>query len=333
MKIQKVLGALTLGLLVSSAMVTAVDAAPPRKAKLHVPKPKLAKGQAYSPHTVVAMLAKKKYRVLELYRKGQAYAVVATDQNGNKVQMTIDGASGSIVGLAVIQPAPHTGKPAKGQRPPPPPHTYGAIVPKVAFSHWTAYHAADWNKPSGATIPVQWTYAPYREALPYTYYVPLHSGQDYVPVIPPGYVGYDVYDPYGHELANAWDAADNAEYNAALAAERADYEAARADAAEADNAALRDDLDAINSEPPDNYDPDTTTDDDLAPPDDGDDNGAADNGDNDDNGAGDNGDHDDNGAGDNDDHDDSGAGDNGDDNHDGDDNGDSGDSGGDDDHD
>ena len=318
MNVQRGLCALALGLFVSSAFITAGIAAP--KARLTLPKPKLAAGQAYSPHTVVVMLAKKKYRVLELYRKGQAYAAVAMNANGDKVQMTVDGASGQIVGLAVILPAPHKGKPGK---PKPTQRAFGAIIPKAAFSHWPPYRAADWRKPAAATMPIKPSYAPYREALPYTYYVPLRAGQDYVPIVPPGYAGYDLYDPYGQALNNAWDAADNAEYNAALEAERANYEAARADATGAENAALRDELDAINNEPPPNYDPaaDSADDDSIAPetgedlseiPDDNADNSGAD-------------DHDDNadnsGADDHDNNDDnSGADNNSDDSHDNDDN-------------
>lgn len=228
-----------------------------------LPKPRVGKNRSYSPNAIVAALTKKKFKVQQLFRKGSAYSVVAIGPSGNKVQLTVDGASGTILGLAVMQWAPKVARPPHKAAPPRSfagdTRPFGAVVPAPAYRKWTSYRPDEWVRPGPAVIPIVTTYAPYQEALPYNYYVTLPD-RGFVPVVPPNYEPYAVVDPMTGVALDALDQRDAAENAAALAEARANYEAARADLAEADanalageNAALRDELDALQT-PPENFD-------------------------------------------------------------------------------
>src|SRR3569832_135190 len=130
----RTLVSLTLGLLLSTAAIDGAAAG----SRLVIPHPTVPSGQAYSPHAVVAKLAQSRFKVMELCRKGQAYAIVAIGPTGNKVQMTVDGASGAIVGMAILRRAhsaarPNAHRPPAGHAPPPahtpPPATHTASNP------------------------------------------------------------------------------------------------------------------------------------------------------------------------------------------------------------
>ena len=91
----------------SAAMALAVlTASPAIAAKLRLPPARAPEAQIFAPTAIAADLQKRGYRIESMKRQGTAYSIKAVGPHKNKVQLMVDGRSGEIVGLAVLEPAP-----------------------------------------------------------------------------------------------------------------------------------------------------------------------------------------------------------------------------------
>ncbi|MEO7654728.1 MAG: PepSY domain-containing protein [Sphingomicrobium sp.] len=191
---------------------TALEAAP-AQARLRLPPPSAPANQIYSPASIARDLEKRGYRIEKMKRKGTTYSIKAIGPNRNKVQMTVDGRSGDIVGLAVLEAA--TGLAAaiavivrsgKGSRYVDDSHPFGIIIPDTYQSRWTTITTNVWTTYSGDYVTESWSGAGYRFAVPYDTIRPGHNGFSVTtfdarelsdPV-------YDVYDYDGTQISTEY---------------------------------------------------------------------------------------------------------------------------------
>lgn len=184
---------------------TAGEAASP--AKLRLPPPKAPANQIYSPGAIARDLEKRGYTIEKMKRKGTTYSITAIGPNKNKVQMTVDGRSGDVVGLAVLQAAAGLAgaiaaivKSGKGGRYVDDWHPFGIIVPDTYQTRWTSI--TTWNSYTTDYVTESWSGAGYRFAVPYESIRPGYNGMSVTtfeatelnePI-------YDVYDFNGAEI-------------------------------------------------------------------------------------------------------------------------------------
>ena len=171
---------------VTAALGLALIATSPVLAsRLRLPPARTPAGSIYSPAAIAGELAKRGYRIESMKRKGTAYSVTATGPHGNRVQMLVDGRSGEIVGLTVLQAAASllgaiaaamtsgkSGRYYDDTRP------FGVIVPDRYQVNWTNITINDWSGKRGAARYVS---APlsgrgYRYAVPYRTVRPAAGG-------------------------------------------------------------------------------------------------------------------------------------------------------------
>ena len=190
---------------------TALQAASP--AKLRLPPPSAPKDQIYSPAAIAKDLEKRGYRIDSMKRKGTTYSIKATGPHRNKVQMTVDGRSGDIVGLAVLEAAAGLAaaiaaivKSGKGSRYIDDSHPFGIIIPDTYQSRWTTITNNVWTTYTTNYVTEVWNGAGYRFAVPYYTVRPGHNGISVTtfeaaalrePV-------YDVYDYDGVEIGTEY---------------------------------------------------------------------------------------------------------------------------------
>ncbi len=197
---------------VTAALGLALIATSPVLAsRLRLPPARTPAGSIYSPAAIAGELAKRGYRIETMKRKGTAYSVTATGPHGNRVQMLVDGRSGDIVGLTVLQAAANflgviaaamtsgkSGRYYDDTRP------FGVIVPDRYQVNWTVITVNDWTGKRGAPRYVS---APlsgrgYRYAVPYRTVRPAAGGGTRSTYGPKQMSRplYDVYDSSGTQL-------------------------------------------------------------------------------------------------------------------------------------
>ena len=120
-------------------------------AKFRLPPPKAPKNQILSPGAIAKSLKQRGYAIEKMKRNGTTYSVTATSKARNKVQMTVDGRSGDIVGLAVLQAAPNLVsvvaaivKSGKGTRYIDDSHPFGIIIPDIYQTRWVSFTPSIW---------------------------------------------------------------------------------------------------------------------------------------------------------------------------------------------
>lgn len=192
---------------VSAAMTLAMFAASPLlSAKLRLPPPRAPAQKIYSPLAVAGDLQKRGYTIETIKRQGTAYSIKAVGPHRNKVQLMVDGRSGEIVGLAVLDAAAdmvaaiaQAMRSGKNARYVDDLHPFGIIVPDVYQVGW---------------IPIaSWTAGPlyidaaasgrgYRYAVPYSSVRPGRGGRSRSRIAPSRMQRplYDVYEANGAEL-------------------------------------------------------------------------------------------------------------------------------------
>ena len=164
--------------LISAAMAlaaaTSTGALAAGPAKLRLPPPKAPKDQVYSPGAIAQDLQKRGYRIDSMRRLGTTYSITAVGPSKSRVQMTVDGRSGEIIGLAVLQSAPNLFdaiaalvKSGKGTRYVDDWHPFGIIIPDTYQTRWTVYPATSWTTYSTPYVPEVWSGKGYRFAVPY----------------------------------------------------------------------------------------------------------------------------------------------------------------------
>lgn len=179
--------------------------------RLRLPPASAPAGSIYSPAAIAGELAKRGYRIEKMKRKGTAYSVTATGPHGNRVQMLVDGRSGDIVGLSVIQAAANfigavaaamkSGKNARyydDTRP------FGVVVPDRYQVNWTSITNNNFAAKRGSPRYVS---APnsgrgYRYAVPYRTVRPAVGGGTRSTYSPKQMSRplYDVYESSGSRL-------------------------------------------------------------------------------------------------------------------------------------
>lgn len=194
----------------SAAMALAMFAASPLvAAKLRLPPARAPDQQIYAPTAIAADLQKRGYRIESMKRQGTAYSIKAVGPHQNKVQLMVDGRSGEIVGLAVLQAAPDLitlvaqaiigGKNARyvDDR-----YPFGIIVPDLYQKDWIAI--TSWTVSPGAPVYMK---APktgrgYRYAVPYRTIRPGRGGRSRstIPASRMQTPQYAVYESGGAEL-------------------------------------------------------------------------------------------------------------------------------------
>src|SRR4051812_34275565 len=97
--------ALRLSAAIALVVFGSSSAAAAGSAKLRLPPSTTPKNKIYSAQAVAGELEKRGYRIESMKRHGDTYSVRATGPRNNKVQLTVDGRSGDVVGLAVLQAA------------------------------------------------------------------------------------------------------------------------------------------------------------------------------------------------------------------------------------
>ncbi len=169
------------GALACLLATTPLQAASP--ARLRLPPPSAPKDQIYSPAAIAKDLEKRGYRIDSMKRKGTTYSIKATGPHRNKVQMTVDGRSGDVVGLAVLEAAAGLAaaiaaivKSGKGSRYIDDSHPFGIIIPDTYQSRWTPITTNAWNSYTTTYITEPWSGAGYRFAVPYDTVRPGHNG-------------------------------------------------------------------------------------------------------------------------------------------------------------
>jgi hypothetical protein len=195
---------------ITAAMALAIVATSPViAAKLRLPPPRAPAQKIYSPVAIAGELQKRGYRIESMKRQGTAYSIRAVGPHKNKVQLMVDGRSGEIVGLAVIDPvadlvsliakAMTSGKNSRyiDDR-----YPFGIIVPEVYQTNWVVIPT--WTVTAGAPryIDAQWSGRGYRYAVPYATIRPGRGGRSRSTLAPARLQRplYDVYDANGAEL-------------------------------------------------------------------------------------------------------------------------------------
>ncbi len=182
-------------------------------AKLRLPPPKAPKNQILAPGAVAKDLKARGYGIEKMKRLGTTYSVTATGPHRNKVQLTIDGRSGDIIGLAVLQAAPNLAtaiaaivKSAKGSRYIDDSHPFGVIVPTTYQTRWVDIAPSVWSVFTAAFIPELWSWEGYRFAVPYQTIRPGYGGYSYTTfaVADMGSPVYDVYDYNGSSVSTSY---------------------------------------------------------------------------------------------------------------------------------
>ena len=204
---------LSAAILIAGTASMAASAASP--ANLRLPPPKAPKDNIYSPGAIDKSLTRLGYRIEKMKRKGTTYSVRAVGKSGNRVQLTVDGRSGAIVGLAVLQAAPGQGprvaaimKSRRGSRYVDDSHPFGIIIPDTYQLRWTVIPNNVWTVYTTDYISENWTYvgAGYRFAVPYYSVRPGHNDYSVTTfeVTELGEPIYDVYDYEGTEISTAY---------------------------------------------------------------------------------------------------------------------------------
>ena len=199
----------------SAAAVTLALAttSPVAAAKLQLPPPTAPKDRIYSAGAIAKSLEKRGYRIEKMKRKGTTYSVTATSAKGNRVQLTVDGRSGDIVGLAVLNPAPNLVdaiaaivKAGTGRRYVDDWHPFGIIVPDIYQTRWTVITTDVWTDYSVEYIDESWSGAGYRFAVPYNTVRPGHGGYSITTLETSELSSpvYDVYDSSGVEITTEY---------------------------------------------------------------------------------------------------------------------------------
>lgn len=202
--------------LISAAMalaaVTSTNALAAAPAKLRLPPPKAPKDQIYSPGRIATDLEKRGYRIESMKRLGTTYSVTAIGPSKSKVQMTIDGRSGEVIGLAVLQAAPNLAsaiaaiiRGGTGVRYVDDWHPFGIIIPDTYQTRWTTYPVGSW-KTTTAYVPEAWSGKGYRFAVPYRSVRPGARGKSRskFPASKMRQPAYDVYDSNGTEISTSY---------------------------------------------------------------------------------------------------------------------------------
>jgi hypothetical protein len=197
-------------LYLSAAMALAfASASPAAAAKLRLPPPRAPEQSIYSPAAIAIELEKRGYRIESMKRQGTAYSIRAVGPHKNRVQLTVDGRSGEIVGLAVLEPAPNLlsviAKAILGgtnARYVDDLHPFGIIIPDVYQSGWITI--TTWTAAPGSPRYVRAGASGrgYRYAVPYNTVRPGRGGRSRS-TIPPSRMQkpvYDVYEANGTEL-------------------------------------------------------------------------------------------------------------------------------------
>jgi len=220
----------------SAAMALAILATSPLSAaKLRLPAPTAPKDRIYSPGAIAQDLEKRGYRIDKMRRKGTTYSITATGPKGNKVQLTVDGRSGDIVGLAVLQAAANLAaaiaaivKSGKGTRYVDDWHPFGIIVPDIYQTRWTVITTDVWTNYSVEYVTESWSGAGYRFAVPYSTIRPGHDGYSIttLEVSELSEPVFDVYDYNGTEITTEYseesvEMSEASEFETTYAAENA----------------------------------------------------------------------------------------------------------------
>jgi hypothetical protein len=210
-------------LLISAGVIAAsacAEAAPLISFSLNLPAPRVAVNQAIAPYAIAGRLSQQGFRVQDMHRRGPAYAVTAIGRHGNRVLLMVDGYSGVIIGMSVLQAVvpviPETAPNAvfvDDTRP------FGAVVPEVIYDHWDP---EQWAQPGPAAIAIKPTYAPYQYAVPYKFVHSSPSTHKSYALAPPKYRGMQLRNSSGQQIRAAQTRADAADSEAAYQAERAD---------------------------------------------------------------------------------------------------------------
>ncbi|MES2147670.1 MAG: PepSY domain-containing protein, partial [Pseudomonadota bacterium] len=182
-------------------------------AKFRLPPPKAPKNQILSPGAVAKSLKQRGYAIEKMKRNGTTYSVTATSKSRNKVQMTVDGRSGDIVGLAVLQAAPNLlsviaaiVKSGKGTRYIDDSHPFGIIIPDIYQTRWVSFTPSIWDVFTTEYVPAVWSGGGYRFAVPYNSIRPGYGGYSYSTFATTdlGSPIYDVYDYNGTEISTSY---------------------------------------------------------------------------------------------------------------------------------
>jgi len=198
------------GLSYSSPSAAAAQGSP---AKLRLPPPKAPKDQIYSPGVIAQDLQKRGYRIESMRRLGTTYSITATGPSKNKVQMTVDGRSGEIIGLAVLQAAPNLFdaiaalvRAGTGARYVDDWHPFGIIVPDTYQTRWTVYPVTSWTTTTTAYVPEAWSGKGYRFAVPYRTVRPGARGKSKstIPASKMRRPAYSVRDSNGTEMSTEY---------------------------------------------------------------------------------------------------------------------------------
>ena len=217
-------------LLISAAiMLSAAPLFAAPHARLVLPAAKAPANSILSPGAVAAILQTKGYRVQSMARKGTAYSIKATGKHGNKVQMLVDGRSGEIVGLSVldaaanlIQAVADALKSNKTKRHVDDRHPFGVVVPDRYARDWAVIPASAWATGGQRFIPVQRSASPYRYAVPHRSVRPGKNGRTHS-TIPAERMREPVYAVYEADgaLIDAANEADERAMHAEIEAEDA----------------------------------------------------------------------------------------------------------------
>ncbi|MGH6730063.1 MAG: hypothetical protein ACREBK_07905, partial [Sphingomicrobium sp.] len=164
--------------------------------------------QIYSPGAIAKDLEKRGYRIEKMKRKGTTYSITATGPNKNRVQMTVDGRSGDVVGLAVLQAAANLAgaiaaivTSGKGNRYVDDWHPFGIIIPDTYQTRWTVIPT--WNVYTTQYVTESWSGAGYRFAVPYASIRPGYNGMSVTTFAASDFGSpiYEVYDFNGTEIS------------------------------------------------------------------------------------------------------------------------------------
>ena len=204
---------LSAAIVLAGSISVAASAAP--SANFRLPPPKAPKDKIFSPGAIDKSLKQLGYRVEKMKRKGTTYSVRAVGKSGNRVQLTIDGRSGAIIGLAVLQAAPGQGprvaavmKSRRGSRYVDDSTPFGIIIPDTYQFRWTVIPNTLWTVYTADYLPESWTYvgSGYRFAVPYYSVRPGHNDFSVTTfaVSELNEPIYDVYDFEGTEISTSY---------------------------------------------------------------------------------------------------------------------------------
>jgi hypothetical protein len=209
---------LSAAIVLAGTASVAVSAA--QSANLRLPPPKSPKDQIYSPGAIDKSLKRLGYRVEKMKRKGTTYSVRAVGKSGNRVQLIIDGRSGAIIGLAVLQAAPGQAakvaaaiKSRRGSRYVDDSTPFGIIIPDTYQFRWTVIPNTVWTVYTSDYIYESWSYvgSGYRFAVPYYSVRPGHNDFSVTTISVSGLNEpiYDVYDYQGTEISTSYSEEDD----------------------------------------------------------------------------------------------------------------------------